>query len=174
MFGQMYAELQVLSPLVPTREAHFLRYCQQNAEEGTWAIVDFPIDSFHDNLQPSFPRYKRRPSGCLIQDMPNGYSRVLYTFFFFTSIHKKEERIFLSNILLLSFLNFIHNTFNLINLFDLADGLFLSHILMVFPMCKPPLIVHDHFCNNTLKKNVNLVVHLSIFFQFHFSVMIFC
>lgn len=74
--GQMHAELQVLSPLVPTREAHFLRYCQQNAEEGTWAIVDFPIDSFHNNFQPSFPRYRRRPSGCIIQDMPNGYSRV--------------------------------------------------------------------------------------------------
>ncbi|XP_059441662.1 homeobox-leucine zipper protein HDG5-like [Corylus avellana] len=74
----MYAEMQVVSPLVPTREAHFLRYCQQNAEEGTWAIVDFPIDSFHDNLQPSFPRYNRRPSGCLIQDMPNGYSRVTW------------------------------------------------------------------------------------------------
>lgn len=77
-FGQMYAELQVVSPLVPTREAHFLRYCQQNAEEGTWAIVDFPIDSFQDNnIQPSFPRYRRRPSGCVIQDMPNGYSTVL-------------------------------------------------------------------------------------------------
>uniref|UniRef100_A0A2N9GWN3 Homeobox domain-containing protein n=1 Tax=Fagus sylvatica TaxID=28930 RepID=A0A2N9GWN3_FAGSY len=74
----MYAEVQVLSPLVPTREVHFLRYCQHNAEEGTWAIVDFPIDSFHDNLQHSFPRYKRRPSGCLIQDMPNGYSRVTW------------------------------------------------------------------------------------------------
>ncbi|XP_057978403.1 homeobox-leucine zipper protein ROC3 [Malania oleifera] len=74
----MYAELQVQSPLVPTREAHFLRYCQQNVEEGTWAIVDFPIDSFHDNAQPSFPRYRRRPSGCIIQDMPNGYSRVTW------------------------------------------------------------------------------------------------
>lgn len=74
----MYAELQVLTPLVPTREAHFLRYCQQNAEEGTWAIVDFPLDSFHENYPPSFPRYKRRPSGCIIQDMPNGYSRVTW------------------------------------------------------------------------------------------------
>ncbi|BFG30941.1 hypothetical protein CerSpe_172150 [Prunus speciosa] len=74
----MYAELQVLSPLVPTREAHFVRYCQQNAEEGCWAIVDFPIDSFHDNLQSSFPRYKRLPSGCLIQDMPNGYSKITW------------------------------------------------------------------------------------------------
>ncbi|XP_057475652.1 LOW QUALITY PROTEIN: homeobox-leucine zipper protein ROC3-like [Actinidia eriantha] len=74
----MYAELQALSPLVPTREAHFLRYCQQNAEEGTWAIVDFPLENFNENFQASFPRYKRRPSGCIIQDMPNGYSRVTW------------------------------------------------------------------------------------------------
>ncbi|XP_019423575.1 PREDICTED: homeobox-leucine zipper protein HDG5-like isoform X2 [Lupinus angustifolius] len=74
----MYAELQVLSPLVSTRETHFLRYCQQNAEQGTWAIVDFPIDSFHENIHPSYPRYCRRCSGCVIQDMPNGYSRVTW------------------------------------------------------------------------------------------------
>ncbi|XP_073312971.1 homeobox-leucine zipper protein HDG5 [Primulina huaijiensis] len=74
----MYAELQVLSPLIPTREAHFLRYCQHNAEEGTWAIVDFPLDGFHNSYPPSFPYYKKRPSGCIIQDMPNGYSRVTW------------------------------------------------------------------------------------------------
>ncbi|CAL0314171.1 unnamed protein product [Lupinus luteus] len=74
----MYAELQVLSPLVSTRETHFLRYCQQNAEQGTWAIVDFPLDSFHENFHPSYPRYCRRCSGCVIQDMPNGYSRVTW------------------------------------------------------------------------------------------------
>ncbi|XP_024021696.1 homeobox-leucine zipper protein HDG5 isoform X2 [Morus notabilis] len=75
----MFAELEFPSPLVPTREANFLRYCQQNAEEGSWIIVDYPIDSFHDILhQPSLPRYKRRPSGCVIQDMPNGYSRVTW------------------------------------------------------------------------------------------------
>ncbi|XP_022967186.1 homeobox-leucine zipper protein HDG5-like isoform X2 [Cucurbita maxima] len=74
----MYAELQALSPLVPTREAHFLRCCQQNIDEGSWAIVDFPIDTFHDSLQHSFPRYRRKPSGCIIQDMPNGYSRVTW------------------------------------------------------------------------------------------------
>lgn len=74
----MYAELQVLSPLVPTREAHFLRYCQHNAEEGTWAIVDFPLDGFQNGYSTSSPYYKRRPSGCIIQDMPNGYSRVTW------------------------------------------------------------------------------------------------
>ncbi|GMI63883.1 homeobox-7, HOMEODOMAIN GLABROUS 5 [Hibiscus trionum] len=76
----MYAELHVLSPLVPTREAYFLRYCQQQTleDETYWAIVDFPLDGLHNNLQTSFPLYKRRPSGCLIQDMPNGYSRVTW------------------------------------------------------------------------------------------------
>ncbi|XP_047179814.1 homeobox-leucine zipper protein HDG5-like isoform X1 [Vigna umbellata] len=74
----MYAEFQVLSPLVSTRETHFLRYCQQNAEEGTWAIVDFPVDNFHQNFHPSYPKYCRRSSGCVIQDMPNGYSRVTW------------------------------------------------------------------------------------------------
>ncbi|XP_058191041.1 homeobox-leucine zipper protein ROC3 isoform X2 [Rhododendron vialii] len=75
----MYAELQTLSPLVPTREAHFFRYCQQNVEEGSWAIVDFPLESLNEHFEgTSFPRYKRRPSGCIIQDMPNGYSRVTW------------------------------------------------------------------------------------------------
>ncbi|KAG9133339.1 hypothetical protein Leryth_021485 [Lithospermum erythrorhizon] len=74
----MYAELQVLSPLVPTRETHFLRYCQQNVEEGTWIIVDFPLDNFHTSYPLSYPYFKRRPSGCVIQDMPNGYSRITW------------------------------------------------------------------------------------------------
>ncbi|KAK4797353.1 hypothetical protein SAY86_029679 [Trapa natans] len=74
----MYAELQMLSPLVPTREAYFLRYFHQDADDGKWAIVDFPIDSFHETLPPSFPRYRRRPSGCLVEDMPNGYSRITW------------------------------------------------------------------------------------------------
>ncbi|KAL6556977.1 hypothetical protein OROHE_006853 [Orobanche hederae] len=75
----MYAEVQVLSPLVPTRETQFLRYCQHNAEEGSWAVVDFPVDGFQNIYSSaSFPYYRRRPSGCLIQDMPNGYSRVTW------------------------------------------------------------------------------------------------
>ncbi|KAL4281605.1 hypothetical protein GQ457_03G021010 [Hibiscus cannabinus] len=76
----MYAELQALSPLVPTREAYFLRFFQQQNldDEAYWAIVDFPLDGFHNNLHSLFPLYKRRPSGCLIHDMPNGYSRVTW------------------------------------------------------------------------------------------------
>ncbi|WJX69093.1 Homeobox-leucine zipper protein hdg2, variant 3 [Trifolium repens] len=70
----MTAELQVPSPLVPTRESYFVRYCKQHAD-GTWAVVDVSLD----NLRPSpSARCRRRPSGCLIQEMPNGYSKVIW------------------------------------------------------------------------------------------------
>lgn len=78
---QMFMEMQALTPLVPTRECYFLRYCQQNVEEGTWAIVDFPLDSLHNNFPAPFSYFKRRLSGCIIQDMPNGYSRVILVLF---------------------------------------------------------------------------------------------
>ncbi|XP_062159674.1 homeobox-leucine zipper protein HDG11-like [Alnus glutinosa] len=74
----MYEELQVLSPLVPTREFYFLRYCQQ-IELGLWAIVDVSYDFPGDNqFANSQCRCHRLPSGCLIQDMPNGYSKVTW------------------------------------------------------------------------------------------------
>ncbi|KAK1324821.1 Homeobox-leucine zipper protein ROC2 [Acorus calamus] len=70
----MTAEFQVPSPLVPTRESYFVRYCKQHAD-GTWAVVDVSLDS----LRPSpVLRCRRRPSGCLIQEMPNGYSKVTW------------------------------------------------------------------------------------------------
>ncbi|KAJ8493346.1 hypothetical protein OPV22_015067 [Ensete ventricosum] len=70
----MTAEFQVPSPLVPTRESLFVRYCKQHAD-GTWAVVDVSLDS----LRPSpVLRCRRRPSGCLIQEMPNGYSKVTW------------------------------------------------------------------------------------------------
>lgn len=65
-------EFQVPSPLVPTRESYFVRYCKNNSD-GTWAVVDVSLDS----LRPSpVQKCRRRPSGCLIQEMPNGYSKV--------------------------------------------------------------------------------------------------
>jgi hypothetical protein len=66
-------EFQVPSPLVPTRESYFVRYCKNNPD-GTWAVVDVSLDS----LRPSpVIKCRRRPSGCLIQEMPNGYSKVI-------------------------------------------------------------------------------------------------
>ncbi|KAG4111117.1 hypothetical protein ERO13_D13G095200v2 [Gossypium hirsutum] len=70
----MATEFQVPSPLVPTRESYYVRYCKQHAE-GTWAVVDVSLD----NIRPSpTARCRRRPSGCLIQEMPNGYSKVTW------------------------------------------------------------------------------------------------
>lgn len=70
----MTAEFQVPTPLVPTRENYFVRYCKQHAD-GTWAVVDVSLD----NLRPtSVSRCRRRPSGCLIQELPNGYSKVTW------------------------------------------------------------------------------------------------
>ncbi|CAK9165736.1 unnamed protein product [Ilex paraguariensis] len=72
----MYEELQVLSPLVATRQFYFLRFSQQ-IEQGFWAIVDVSYDLPHDNQFASQCRARRMPSGCLIQEMPNGYSKVI-------------------------------------------------------------------------------------------------
>ncbi|KAL8114210.1 hypothetical protein AgCh_021172 [Apium graveolens] len=74
----MHAELQVLSPLVPVREVNFLRFCKQHAE-GVWAVVDVSIDSIRES--PGAPRFyscRRQPSGCVVQDMPNGCSKVTW------------------------------------------------------------------------------------------------
>lgn len=72
----MRAELQVLSPLVPIREVNFLRFCKQHAE-GIWAVVDVSIDGIRES-NPSSVSCRRLPSGCLVQDMPNGYCKVTW------------------------------------------------------------------------------------------------
>ncbi|XP_048132510.1 homeobox-leucine zipper protein MERISTEM L1-like [Rhodamnia argentea] len=70
----MTAEFQVPSPLVPSRESYFVRYCKQHGD-GTWAVVDVSLDNIRGN---SILRSRRRPSGCLIQELPNGYSKVTW------------------------------------------------------------------------------------------------
>ncbi|CAM8981406.1 unnamed protein product [Rhodiola kirilowii] len=74
----MHAELQVLSPLVSVREVNFLRFCKQLAE-GAWAVVDVSIDSIREpSGTSSYASCRRLPSGCVVQDMPNGYSKVTW------------------------------------------------------------------------------------------------
>lgn len=74
----MYGELQVLSALVPTRKLYFLRFVQQ-IEAGSWAIVDVSYDvPNQDNSFSSSCKAHRLASGCLIQEMPNGYSKVTW------------------------------------------------------------------------------------------------
>ncbi|KAG8050488.1 hypothetical protein GUJ93_ZPchr0009g691 [Zizania palustris] len=82
----MHAELQVLSPLVPIREVVFLRFCKQHAE-GLWAVVDVSVDGavlrpdHHQNGGVDGASYmgcRLLPTGCLVQDMNNGYSKVTW------------------------------------------------------------------------------------------------
>ncbi|KAF2315345.1 hypothetical protein GH714_038887 [Hevea brasiliensis] len=78
LMDSMHAELQVLSPLVPVREVNFLRFCKQHAE-GVWAVVDVSIDSVRETSgAPTFVNCRRLPSGCVVQDMPNGYCKVTW------------------------------------------------------------------------------------------------
>lgn len=71
---QMYEQMHILSPLVPPREFYFLRHCQQ-IELGMWVIVDVSYECPKE--KSSLPsRSWRLPSGCMIQDLPNGCSKV--------------------------------------------------------------------------------------------------
>ncbi|CAL5362718.1 unnamed protein product [Camellia sinensis] len=81
----MYEEVQVLSPLVATRQFYVLRLCQQ-IEQGSWAIVNVSYDHLPQIQETSLSssshslqdRCHKLPSGCFIQDMPNGYSKVTW------------------------------------------------------------------------------------------------
>ncbi|XP_076918134.1 homeobox-leucine zipper protein HDG1-like [Bidens hawaiensis] len=68
----MQGEIQLVSPLVPPRQVRFLRFCRQHAE-GIWAVVDVSIDAGREGLM-----CRRLPSGCIVQDMPNGCSKVIW------------------------------------------------------------------------------------------------
>ncbi|KAE8022500.1 hypothetical protein FH972_008293 [Carpinus fangiana] len=74
----MHAELQVLSPLVPVRQLKFLRFCKQQAE-GVWAVVDVSLDISQESTKANpLVSCRRLPSGFVVQDMSNGYSKVTW------------------------------------------------------------------------------------------------
>ncbi|GAB2269400.1 Homeobox-leucine zipper protein GLABRA 2 [Dionaea muscipula] len=74
----MFAELQMLTPMVPTRELYFVRYCKQLSAE-QWAIVDVSIDKVEDNMDAaSLVKCRKRPSGCIIEDKSNGHCKVTW------------------------------------------------------------------------------------------------
>ncbi|KAK1603701.1 hypothetical protein QYE76_027374 [Lolium multiflorum] len=73
----MYEELHIMTPVLPTRELSFLRYCRQ-IDQGLWAIADVSADMQRDVHFGAPPRSRRLPSGCLIADMANGYSKVTW------------------------------------------------------------------------------------------------
>lgn len=74
----MHAEIQVISPLVPVRQVRFLRFCKQHVE-GVWAVVDVSIEAIREGPNAhAFGHCRRLPSGCIVQDMPNGFSKVTW------------------------------------------------------------------------------------------------
>ena len=52
------------------------------------------VDVSLDDVRPTpGVRCRRRPSGCLIQEMPNGYSKVIFFFFFFEENNKGKFKV---------------------------------------------------------------------------------
>ncbi|XP_047341252.1 homeobox-leucine zipper protein GLABRA 2-like [Impatiens glandulifera] len=70
----MSAVYQMLTPTVPTREVHFVRHCKQLSSK-KWVIVDFSIDN---NIDVSAVKFRKRPSGCIIEDISDGHCKVTW------------------------------------------------------------------------------------------------
>ncbi|KAH0873877.1 hypothetical protein HID58_071239 [Brassica napus] len=73
----MYEQLHILSPLLPPREFMILRCCQQ-LEEDLWVIADVSYHQVAFEFEFGTPACYKRPSGFLIQAMPNGHSKVTW------------------------------------------------------------------------------------------------
>uniref|UniRef100_A0A7N0TRW0 Uncharacterized protein n=1 Tax=Kalanchoe fedtschenkoi TaxID=63787 RepID=A0A7N0TRW0_KALFE len=73
----MFAELQMLTPMVPSREVYFIRSCKQ-LSASQWAIVDVSVDKYMDNAESLFKKCSKRPSGCIIEDTSNGHCKVIW------------------------------------------------------------------------------------------------
>ncbi|XP_059290793.1 homeobox-leucine zipper protein GLABRA 2-like [Lycium ferocissimum] len=73
----MFAELQLLTPVVGTREVYFVRYCKQLSED-QWAIVDVSVDRFENSIDASLVKCRKLPSGCILQDQSNAHCKVTW------------------------------------------------------------------------------------------------
>ncbi|VFQ83391.1 unnamed protein product [Cuscuta campestris] len=73
----IHADFHLPSPQVVPQTYYFLRYCKKNAD-GTWAIVDASIDHRHLPMSQVVGRNWRRPSGCLLEEAPKGYTKVTW------------------------------------------------------------------------------------------------
>lgn len=71
----MFAEIQMLTPLVATREVYFVRYCKQ-LSANQWGILDVSVDRVEDNIEASMQKCIKRPSGCIIEDKSDGHCKV--------------------------------------------------------------------------------------------------
>ncbi|CAI9090291.1 OLC1v1025038C1 [Oldenlandia corymbosa var. corymbosa] len=69
-------EYHVLTPIVPTRNSIFARHCRKFADD-TWVVVDVSLDHKY-GTGSVHPNCHRMPSGCIIQAIPSGGSRVTW------------------------------------------------------------------------------------------------
>ncbi|KAK7270839.1 hypothetical protein RJT34_26300 [Clitoria ternatea] len=70
----MHAEMQMLSPLVPVCQLSFLRFCKMHGE-GVRIVVDVSVDIGRNADGNPLMSCRRLTSGCVIQDMANGFSK---------------------------------------------------------------------------------------------------
>ncbi|KAL0317758.1 UNVERIFIED_CONTAM: Homeobox-leucine zipper protein ROC5 [Sesamum angustifolium] len=74
----MQAEFQVLSPMVPLRQVKFIRFCKQHGQD-LWAVVDVSVDNISHGIRGNTSvNCRRLPSGCIVQNMANGCSKVTW------------------------------------------------------------------------------------------------
>ncbi|KAL0371670.1 UNVERIFIED_CONTAM: Homeobox-leucine zipper protein HDG1 [Sesamum calycinum] len=74
----MQAEFQVLSPMVPLRQVKFIRFCKQHGQD-LWAVVDVSVDTISHGIRGTTSvNCRRLPSGCIVQNMANGCSKVTW------------------------------------------------------------------------------------------------
>ena len=71
----MFVELQMLTPMLPTREFYFFRQCKRLSHD-QWAIVDVSIDKIEENMDATLVKFRKRPSGCIVEDKGNGHCKV--------------------------------------------------------------------------------------------------
>ncbi|CAI9274022.1 unnamed protein product [Lactuca saligna] len=69
----MQAEIQLITPSVSARVVKFIRFCRQQAD-GLWVVVDLSVEAEgREGLM-----CRRLPSGCILEDLPNGFSKVTW------------------------------------------------------------------------------------------------
>ncbi|GJN17601.1 hypothetical protein PR202_gb04681 [Eleusine coracana subsp. coracana] len=73
----MFAEVQMLTPVLPTREYRFLRYCKKLTAE-KWATVDVSLDKVEHASSSTACRCLRKPSGCVVEEQTNGHCKVTW------------------------------------------------------------------------------------------------
>uniref|UniRef100_A0A0V0IS60 Putative homeobox-leucine zipper protein GLABRA 2-like n=1 Tax=Solanum chacoense TaxID=4108 RepID=A0A0V0IS60_SOLCH len=73
----MFAEVQMLTPVVGTREVYFVRYCKQMSA-AQWGIVDVSVDKVEGSIDASLLKCRKLPSGCILQEQSNAHCKVTW------------------------------------------------------------------------------------------------